>query len=376
MKKFCKDFLAFLMPFLCVCIAVIPFLYVGFQTGELRDFDELIERQRSDRSVKIGMGYNEQTGYYKIQNANYYQADVIALGTSRVMQFRADHFSGSFYNCGGGVAQNYREYLYFLTDLQYKPKMILLGMDSWVFNDAWNRQLPVLTSDMPVMMIERNKTVMLRDIIKDFVAHKWELKSVKQYPNNYGFNGCIKNSGFRWDGSNDYGILCQELEQDQNDRFQDTFDRIAKGSSRFEWGNHADPETKAYLEELLRYCRENGIEVVGFATPFAPCVYEMMIQSEKYGYLSEIDPICEALFEQYGYSYFDYANAAVLGMDDTYFIDGFHGSEVAYAVILKDMADRVNSLGKYVDRKRVEELLEKRKSNLVLPEDSAVCASQ
>ena len=161
MKKFLYRFFVFLVPFLCVAIVTLPFFYAGYKTGELRDFNSLIEAQRNEHTVYIGMGYNEQTGYYKVKNVNYYQADVIALGTSRVMQFQSDFFTGSFYNCGGAVNQNFREYTFFLTDLEYKPEVIILGMDSWVFNDAWNHGLPVLNLDMSVMMIERNKVVML-----------------------------------------------------------------------------------------------------------------------------------------------------------------------------------------------------------------------
>lgn len=268
----------------------------------------------------------------------------------------------------GGVARNYREYLYFLTDLQYKPKVIILGMDSWIFNDMWNRQFPVLTMDMPVMMIERNKIAILKDMMKDFVDHDWDWESVGQYPLNYGFNGRTQNAGFRWDGSYDYGVLYQELTLNNEDRFQDTYNRIEKGNGRFEWGDHADRETKEYLEELLAYCRDNGIEVVGFTPPFAPCVYERMVLSGNYGYLSEINPICGELFEKYGYQYLDYVDAAALGIDDTYFIDGFHGGEAAYAIILKDMADKAGCLEKYVDRQGLDEMLEKCRSSLVLTE--------
>lgn len=128
MKRFLRNFFIFIIPFLCLGIASAPFVYVGFETGEISSFDRLIQDQRLDKSIYIGMGYNEQTGYYKLQNANYYQADVVALGTSRVMQFKSDYFSESFYNCGGAVAGNYDEYINFLRNLDYKPKAVIVGL--------------------------------------------------------------------------------------------------------------------------------------------------------------------------------------------------------------------------------------------------------
>ena len=203
-------------------------------------------------------------------------------------------------------------------------------------------------------------------MIRDFADHKWDWEAIDRYPVNYGFNGRIRNTGFRWDGSYDYGNVYRELELQNDSRFQDTFERINDGRSRFEWGEHADQETEEYLEEFLQYCKDNGIEVVGFAPPFAPCVYERMTESGNYGYLSEIEPVCSELFDRYGYTYLDYTDSAVLGADDTYFVDGFHGSEVLYALMLKDMADKGSCLENYVDQEKLSELLEKCNSSLEL----------
>ena len=366
MKRFLFNFFIFIIPFLCMGIVVAPFGYVGFKTGELRSFDKLIEEQRTDKSVYLGMGYNEQTGYYKLENANYYQADVVALGTSRVMQFKSDYFSGSFYNCGGGVAGNYDEYINFLKNLDYNPKVVIIGLDAWVFNDAWNRNCHVFDKYMPIMLIERNKISMLWSIAKDFTDHKWDWDSVQNYTGNYGFNGRVKNSGFRWDGSYYYGDVYREPDTQNAARFQDAFERIDMGSSRFEWGNHVDPETNEKLAEVLKYCRDNGMEVIGFATPFAPSVYNKMMASGNYGYMTEISPVCANLFSEYGYMYFDYMDGTVLDLDDTYYVDGFHGGEVVYAHIVNDMINKGSCLREYIDEDRLNELLVDCKNSLFL----------
>lgn len=85
MKKFVWRLLLFLMPFYFLGPFLEYFYYIGWTVGEFADFDHLIEVQRLDHNVFIGMGYNEQNAYYKFENTNYYQADIIVLGTSRVM---------------------------------------------------------------------------------------------------------------------------------------------------------------------------------------------------------------------------------------------------------------------------------------------------
>lgn len=336
--------------------------------GELVDFDQLIEGQRQDHDIFIGMGYNEQTAYYKLENANYYQADVIALGTSRVMQFRIDYFFPDFYNCGGAVSWNYDEYLNFLKNLNYTPEVIIVGLDQWVFNDAWNQHGVSYRTKIPIDMLDRNSMSIGWAMMKDLFNRKWNIHTIENYPMNYGVNGQIKDSGFQWDGSYYYGNAYREPTAQEDYMFANTFDRIAGGYGRFEWGDHVDDKTYEYLEVLLEYCNENGIMVIGFAPPFAPSVYDRMIDSGNYGYLGEISPKCEEIFGQYGYEYFDYTDISVLGVGDAYFVDGFHGGEVAYAYMVEDMLVQESCLRKYVNEELLKELLDNRYSEFLLKE--------
>lgn len=366
MKKFICRLLIFLIPFYFVGPFIGFFYYIGWTTGEFADCDQLIETQRQNHDVFIGMGYNEQTAYYKLKNVNYYQADVIALGTSRVMQFKSDYFCSGFYNCGGAVIWNYDEYLNFVKNLNYMPKIIIIGLDQWVFNDAWNQNSVTYERDTQISMINRKNTSIARIMIQDFINHKWDIYDIEKYPMNYGFNGRIKDAGFQWDGSYYAGNVYHEPTAEKDYMFADTFDRIANGYARFEWGVHIDDETCEYLKAFLEYCDENGITVIGFTPPFAPSVYDRMIASGNYGYLNEISPRCEEIFEDYGYEYFNYTDISMLNADDAYFLDGFHGSEVAYAYMVQDMIAQGSCLREYVDVEELEELLDNRYSELML----------
>ena len=366
MKKFLCQLLIFMFPFYFVAIAIAIFYYIGYEIGELCDFDSLIEAQRKDHSAFIGMGYNEQTAYYKISNANYYKADVIALGTSRVMQFRSDYFSGNFYNCGGAVNENYDEYLNFLKNMNYSPQIVLLGLDSWVFNDEWNKSCQEYSVYAPIMLTDRSTMSIMKAIIQDYMDGKWGVKDIHKFGMNYGFNGRVRDEGFRWDGSYYYGTLFRDPERHPDYMFTNTFDRIAGGYGRFEWGSNIDNETYECLEELLDYCKQNNIEVIGFAPPLAPSIYNKMVQSGNYGYLHEIAPACEQLFKRYDFLYVDYTDGAVLGVDDTYFLDGFHGSDVVYAYIINDLLERDSRLNEYIDKAKLNKMIDVHYDNLQL----------
>lgn len=357
MKRFVKRIVLFALPFLLFAAGIVPFYLALTGTGELGVLEESIEKQRQEHETLLGLGYNEDTCYYKLINAEHYQADVLALGTSRVMQLKDSFFQDSFYNCSGAVSGNYNEYRNFLQNLNYKPKLILLGLDTWVFNDEWNKQVWDYETYREIHSANRSRGAVLKQAIQDWRSKKWAFGDLRNYPQNIGFNGRVKDVGFLFDGSYYYGDIYRQTDAEPERLLADTMNRIENGDNRFEWGEHIDPDTLRQLEALLSYCKENEIEVAAFLTPFAPSIYSEMEACGNYGYMTEIMPACTELFEKYQYEIYDYADGAALGVTDAYFVDGFHGSEVTYAYLLKDMAAKNQSVRDAVDLKKMGELI-------------------
>ena len=367
MKRFIKNILLFFVPVVVFFCSLLPFYLWAEKTGEFEAVIVNAERQRNEAGSLLGMGYNEQTPVYKLLNANHYRRQIIALGTSRVMQFEEEFFNKDvFYNCGGGANGNYDEYLNFMKNLKYKPEVIILGLDSWVFNDAWNKNLPVYDYFQELRETQSDPLRLLVPIIRDWFQGKWTVVSLDAYPNNIGFNGRVKDKGFRLDGSHYYGDHYRHPELQQDYKFVNTLHRIETGTMRFEWGEHIDSETVRLLDDLLKYCKEQGIFVIGFIPPFAPSIYKTMVNSGNYGYLAEIAQACQEIFQHYGFDFFDYQDGAVLGFPDDYYVDGFHGSEVVYGQMVKDMAGGKSTiLAQYADTEQLERLLKHPYSGLV-----------
>lgn len=354
MKKFLVKLIIVSMPFL---IFLLPIVSIGFYSGELANFDRLIEQQRENPDILIGMGYNEQTPYYKLKNVNFYQPNVIALGTSRVMQIKEAYFSESFYNCGGAVSGNYDEYLNFLKNLNYTPEVILFGLDSWVFNDNWNKQVKEYPSFEKIEQIERGKVSIIKSMIRDYIDGKYKISDLQNYSRNQGMNGKILNNGFMEDGSYYYGDMYRNPEKQKDYRFKDTYQRIENGNSRFEYGDVIDEETSRKLDDLLFFCKEKEIFVICFVTPFAPSVYSKMMETGEYGYLGGVTDSCEPLFQKYGFEFYDFANVESLSITDEYFIDGFHGGEIAYAKMIDQIRKSDSVIEKYVHEEKLERIL-------------------
>ncbi len=366
MFRFLKNILLFILPLVLMISPSIPIYFMAKETGEFNAIADNAEKQRGNHDCLLGLGYNEQTAYYKLLNTNFYQTPVISLGTSRVMQFKDVFFSSEFYNCGGAVGGNYNQYRNYLENLCYTPEIVLLGIDTWVFNDAWNSDCVEYESFQEIRELDRGTITLMKSIFKDWLLGKWDQSDLSNYPVNIGFNGRVKDNGFMYDGSYYYGDLYRDPASSADYEFADTKRRINKGVERFEWGEHIDDDTLRQLENLLSYCGDNGIELVGFLTPYAPSIYDMMEDSGKYEYLDEIVPACTMLFKKYGFEFYDYMDGEKLDLSDDYYPDGFHGSEIVYGRILTDMVSKESVVADYVDKKRIDELISKAYSGYVI----------
>lgn len=357
MRRFIRNIFLFVLPLVLLSLIPTWFYCVGYRAGEFKDIDEAIKLQRENKTASLGMAYNEQTAYYKITNANYYQADVIALGTSRVMQIREEYFTASFYNCGGGVSTNYDEYLNFVLNLEYRPKIIILGLDCWVFNDNWNKSVRSYSQYTKITEQKRPLPGMLKSFITDWLNKKWTQDSLSNFPNNIGVNARVKNDGFRFDGSYRYWNRYLYPEAQSDYQFVNTINRINNGISRFEFGGEIDYETVEMLSEFLSYCEENNIYVIGFSAPLAPSIYDLMVNTGNYAYLDGIAPACEKIFSDHGYPFYNYLDGEVLGYDDESYVDGFHGGDIVYAEIMQRIAEDDDRIAACVEIETIRRLI-------------------
>lgn len=372
MKRFIRKTIFFTTVF----GAFWSFFCAASFTKEVSDYDGITKsQQESSSEFIVGMGYNEQTSYYKLSNIEYYHPEVIALGTSRVMQFKADYFSTGFYNAGGAVNNNYDEYQNFLANLNIdvRPKLIILGLDTWVFNDNWNRNASKTDKFYKIVKNRPDIRSILLVMMADYRDKKWTFgQLLDEEKNCLGFNGRIKKSGFLKDGSYYYGDNYRNPKAQKDYLFADTYSRIDTGAYRFEYGETVDEESLMELNGLLDYCKQENIMVVAFIPPFAPSVYEKMQNSDRYGYMKDIYPKCEELFRQYNYEVYDLQNPSILGCADDYYIDGFHGGDIVYGKIIKHMLANGSIINQYIDEVELERMIKQAYSHQVFEDPDTI----
>ena len=317
-----------------------------YKAGELYSFSSYVHPLKPGQLLGLGYSYYDKT--YKFHmTEEVMHPQVLALGSSRIMQVRQSVVNPeyTFYN-GGGAIQNVKELPLFIHKLHDSPKLILLNIDQWWFNRAYlNDDFPFDPSvydDEPEMDILK-----LGRLVCDFYTDlvKGKINLIKVFTSDHiGLNAICNNIGFSSDGSPDTGrIIIPEEQEDYN--FKNVLERIRVGNNRFQYGDQADSTQVSSLEDFLRQCEARHIKVVAFLPPFAPYVYQRMKETGKYGYMSQLYGMLLPVINKYkGCSLYDFTDVTDMGAHNYDFYDGFHGSEIIYNGIIRQMVRQDSTL--------------------------------
>lgn len=224
------------------------------------------------------------------------------------------------------------------------PKYLIISLDQWMFNKACDKLDNVSSGekwkqgfrfypDFPT----------IKDLSGKIFQNKydWAPETNMDDIKLVGFNAVMNHTGFRDDGSMFYGDQINKLLRDdpslRDHRFADTYSRIENGNRCFEYGENVNPAAIKELDGILKFCNDNGIYVVAFLPPFAEAVYQKMITSGKYNYLSQLYPAALGVFKKYRFELYDFSSVKMCDSNDSETIDGFHGGEVTYIKMLMKM---------------------------------------
>lgn len=310
-----------------------------FKAGEFLPFQMYVHPL--DSGQLFGLAYVNYDKAYKFHMTDdVSQPQVLALGSSRIMQVKRSVVNPrySFYNAGGAI-QNIYEMPLFVEQLQNPPAFILLTIDQYWFNPAFERQRILFDSsvyDVPDWDLS-NFLESSWTFYEDYAAGKVSLSDIWK-SRHVGLNAICKENGFAADGTRYPGDMIKAPEQQPDYNFRDILDRIDKGDRRFQYGDEADSTLIDGVDRFLAVCASRGIRVAAFLPPFSPVVYQKMTETGRYGYLTQIYPMLNAVFSKYdGFRLYDFTDVTAMGVHNYDFIDGFHGSERVYNQLIRQM---------------------------------------
>lgn len=357
MKRYLTKIIVFLLPIALVLL--LPSIVLRKAGENFKSIDELVA---SDQKYLIGYAYNESNykylKWYSLQVKE--RCDILVLGASRVLQFREEMFTSSFYNAGFSI-RSMSDIVPFLETIPdgKKPKILILGIDQLMFNEAADDLAVSKGTDFWENSF--NKYVngaVLKNFYTDYFNGKLKYKDRNDGIVRVGFNALINERGYRPDGSLNYGNQIGYLLNDDpaaNDyHFEQTKKKIEKGIGGFQFGDEINPKALVKLREILAYCKKQKIELLAFLPPIADEAYRQMSESGKFGYFEGIIDEIQEPFAEYNFEVYSYPNATSCGSNDSEMIDGLHGGELCYQRLLIDMAKRSRILQKVTDLQKLK----------------------
>jgi hypothetical protein len=359
LRTFALKLVLYSLPF------ALPFLLLtGFlvYTGESMPLSMVVALQNGGDPVLYRPRYGNRDLQFKLFTTNTRQPEVIALGSSHILQFRAmflNRDSRSFYNAGGPAWQ-LSHIEAFLDGLTYTPRILILSLDHPWFNDAYPGDpfAPSLepTSDFDqIFMVNRSVLQTLIDGESLDLSRMLERREPGYGGLALGLRAIRDGHGFRSDGSEQYGdFLIAHFLYPENERARH-LSLLQNGEDMYVRGDTVSETGLSQLDILLQECEERGITIIGFLPPFMPTLYQQMIDGGQHGYVQRLPSRLQALFQQHRGSFFDFTDSRTLGAVDTDFFDGWHASERIYLRLYGQMLQALPELlGTYSDRPFLE----------------------
>ncbi len=357
MLTFIKKLIIFLVP--VGLIFILPGIVVFFGR-EYVSVKEVVKIQKEFPSSLFGFSYSETPFFlYKKLIVEDRNSEVIALGTSRVMQIRKEFFINpeSFVNAGG-AARSLKEAKDFIEQLpkESNVKVIILGIDQEVLYGQYSNMGEMNEKSLVDRVLDTS-VLDSRRMYLDYLAHKYSISEIIDgYKNKHdiGLSAIINGDGFREDGSYKY-----TKEENDKNLFQTVRGQLDKkieviknaNTSVLEYNSKELQSNLVVIKEILELCKNKNIKVIGFTPPIHPGVYEEMLKSNGlYHEMVVTGPkMTEEVFSSHGDVFFDLSRLSVFGGKETEFVDGVHGTDVMYLRMMIYLTNHTNILNKYIN---------------------------
>jgi hypothetical protein len=309
--------------------------------GELDPVQAIVARQRRLQTL-YGSALFEDDFQYKIELIRARRPDLVAIGSSRALQFRQEFFSAPFTSAGRGmnsIDQGER----FVDEMLkiHRPKAVLLAIDVWWLNPR-RREPPMrgrdlartrpLVSTFWAYVNERKLT--LAKTLRVLLGDDSNPVSLRRA---IGISGLARGGGYRPDGSRDYGARYFGTDPTFDDKnFVNSKGLVRNGESPLEFGQAIDETRLATLNRLVTKLKDAGVGVVAVLPPIAPTVLDLMARrKDGYAYIAP----ARAAYQTLPVRVFDFLESQSLDNNECEFADGLHAGDVTYQRMLLRIAE-------------------------------------
>lgn len=356
----------------------LPYSFIWlFSSGDV-SIEKVVKRQAENEFILFGSGISQDFADYKLQLYAVKKPAIVAIGSSRVMQFRGSWFKEPFLNMGGAAGNIGMLNLVISTMLKIShPAVVIIGIDFWWFLPQWEAN-----PEEQISLLPTSYNYGTANLIKPW-SWLWEGKiSIKEFfapvlglfgagfrADRFGILAQQTDEGFGPDGSWYYTAEISGEKPPYDYQFQDTLMQIDKGIKAFfhATDNQKSP-AKEHLEKFAEICcklKSRGIATYIVIPPLSAKVYDKI--KDKNQFYPHLFKLSQELKDM-GLDVLDFSDPRLFSSSDCEFIDGFHGGEVTYARILRYMADRWPKLHPFVAMDKLNILIKTWQGNAMVPD--------
>lgn len=360
MAKFLYNFTLFLLPL----IVLVGFpMYVFLKSGEAVSYAEVARIYGRGDPVLFGRAYSDVDENFKILSARERKADVLVLGSSRVMYIRSQFFRDgvSFFN-GGGAARHPDGFLRSLQQLPEEayPKIIIAGIDQ-----RW--MLPGYVAPREVFGMDEDPAwdqffaYAWKKMYVDYFSGKFTLRQLGSNTNGeirVGLTAVATGSGFRSDGSYYSREFIEDVDGEAKvkNAIAESITAITPGQYNFDYAARLNEGSLKSIEAFLALAEKNNIAVVGYLSPYSGSIYRKLqgVESPDKEAITRLHETFKQMFSAHGFAFYDLSDAGSFGGEDEEFLDPWHGGDKAFAKAFLLLAEKNRLINSIMDAGRLE----------------------
>lgn len=300
--------------------------------------------------------------HLKTRIYNTIKPSVVAMGSSRVLQFREQFFKKPFYNLGYtiGSIPDIKNVLT-LINRDYVPDVLIFGIDFWWFSKEYTPTPHIKDKISPVKKA-------LKYIFKPYVLYAKGQCDFNDFLNSFSSPLASDHDGTIHDGSFIYyNIVTSNTSSDAH--FFSTKKRINSQSSPFFTSKELSQEHVQEFISLVNDIKKLAKNVFFIIPPLSQEIYnDLKTHSQQYPHLFMLE---EALTNE-GVHVINYTDPSSIESFDCEMIDGFHGGEITYARILLDLAQKNEILLNFINEEYLKNSIHNFRGSAMIPNQNYV----
>lgn len=364
-SRFCKTMIGMVF----FPIFIVPLLFEGilYRVNEQKVGTEKAIEMSLHEKVLYGSALSGDVSFLKYGVVKQLQPDILAIGSSRVMQFRRSFFKDATFYTMGGLCDSIGDLsdVYHTISKHYTPKIIILEV-AWCWLNPTRSHPLMLRPFMEERIISRRSylykclsdSIRKNKRVRDHLIEA-DVKTQDEVGGRatIGLMAGVDYRGFREDGSFQYGQCILDLIPAE-ERMKNSHELIKNNNWRFAEAYDIDQKELSKLQTLIQEMKRNGCHVIVFLAPFSNEIYEELLSSPKHKtFMEKYERDVKELCNQETVSFYDFSNMQWVGSTDEEAIDGFHGSERTYGrIMLHFLQDK--KIAPYVNAELIRDRLE------------------